>query len=203
MRALAHPVRMRLLEELTLRGPLTATECAARVGESPSSCSFHLRMLAKYGFVAEAGGGSGRQRPWRVVRIGNRWQTGPDALPSDRAAADVLSNQVRRRDAELLAAHLDTADALPPEWQEAVVHDSFGGWLTAAELTAIGDALVELWRPYLERLRDPAARPEGARLVHMFVHGFPHADDASSGDNAPAGGGAPDVRPRSEGVHGA
>ena len=51
MRALAHPVRIRLLEELTFRGPLTATQAAHYIGESPSSCSFHLRTLAKYGFV--------------------------------------------------------------------------------------------------------------------------------------------------------
>ena len=54
MRALAHPLRLRLLEYLALRGPLTATQCAELVGESPASCSFHLRQLAKYGFV-EAG----------------------------------------------------------------------------------------------------------------------------------------------------
>ena len=62
MRALAHPLRIELIEQLTFRGPLTATQCAALVGESPSSCSFHLRMLAKYGFVEEAAGGTGRQR---------------------------------------------------------------------------------------------------------------------------------------------
>ena len=99
MRALAHPVRIRLLEELTFRGPLTATQAADHVGESPSSCSFHLRTLAKYGFVEEAGGGTGRQRPWRVVSLGNRWRTGPGhrgrrSGPRARRSAA----QVRRRD---------------------------------------------------------------------------------------------------------
>ena len=35
------------------------------LGESPANCAFHLRTLAKYGFVEEAGGGRGRERPWR------------------------------------------------------------------------------------------------------------------------------------------
>ena len=70
MRALAHPVRLAILEALTHHGSLTATEVAEHVGESPSNCSFHLRQLAKYGFVEEAEGGTGRRRPWRVVTIG-------------------------------------------------------------------------------------------------------------------------------------
>src|SRR3954465_5735077 len=78
MRALAHPVRLALMEELTLRGPMTATECAQRVGESPSSCSFHLVTLAKSGYIEEDTDAPrpGRQRPWRMRAIGNRWETG-------------------------------------------------------------------------------------------------------------------------------
>lgn len=60
MRALAHPVRSSLLELLIIDGPITATEAGERLGESPTTCSFHLRQLARYGFVEEAGGGPGR-----------------------------------------------------------------------------------------------------------------------------------------------
>src|SRR5580658_2550387 len=65
LRALAHPVRLALLEALGHQASLTATEAAKIIGESPSACSFHLRMLAKYGLVEDAGGGAGRRRPWR------------------------------------------------------------------------------------------------------------------------------------------
>ena len=176
MRALAHPVRIRLLEELTLRGPMTATEASSYVGESPSSCSFHLRTLAKYGFVEEAPGGKGRQRPWRAVSIGNRWESGPGTPPAERAAADALAAQVRRRDGELLDEYLAHQDEMPPEWVKATIHSNFGSWLTADELAAIGEQLLEIWQPYLARLQDPTGRPEGSRLVHMSVHGFPRAD---------------------------
>src|SRR5688500_17290921 len=141
MRALAHPLRLRLLEELMLRGAMTATQAGEHVGESPSSCSFHLRTLAKYGFVEEAPGGTGRQRPWRVVSLGNRWQSGPTTEPAVRTAGEALAAQVRRRDRELLDEHLAHQDELPQEWQDAVVHSNFGGWLTPEDLAELGELL--------------------------------------------------------------
>src|SRR4051795_2876431 len=59
MRAYAHPIRLRLLGLLRRHGPLTATQAAARLGESSGTTSFHLRQLAKYGFCEPAGGGQG------------------------------------------------------------------------------------------------------------------------------------------------
>ncbi|HEX6872451.1 MAG TPA: helix-turn-helix domain-containing protein [Micromonosporaceae bacterium] len=97
LRALAHPVRLRILEELVLGGSLTATELADRVGESPANCSWHLRQLSRYGFVAEAGGGTGRQRPWRAVVQRNAWRSATDdaelTLASDAAAQVVLARE--------------------------------------------------------------------------------------------------------------
>ncbi len=63
MRALAHPLRWALLEALQHAGTLTATQAGEILGETPANCAFHLRTLAKYGLVEEAGGakaGSGR-----------------------------------------------------------------------------------------------------------------------------------------------
>jgi DNA-binding transcriptional ArsR family regulator len=176
MRALAHPTRLQLLEQLTLRGPMTATEAAGYVGESPSSCSFHLRTLVKYGFVEEAEGGKGRQRPWRVVRVGNRWRSGPGTAAAVRTAGEALAAQVRRHDIELLDDYRARQAELPDDWTEAVIHANFSGWLTSEELSRMGEQLLAMWQPYLERLTDPSRRPEGSRLVHMFAHGFPRPD---------------------------
>src|SRR5277367_6472978 len=68
MRALAHPARMEIWQHIGLEGPATATECAEVVGLSPSACSYHLRTLAKYGFVEEdtARPADGRERRWRA-----------------------------------------------------------------------------------------------------------------------------------------
>jgi hypothetical protein len=75
IRALAHPMRWALLEALGDAGTLTATQASDMLGESPANCAFHLRTLAKYGFVEEAGGGRGRERPWRQTYDGMSWQT--------------------------------------------------------------------------------------------------------------------------------
>src|ERR1700735_5248760 len=73
LRALTHPVRLALLEALTLEGPLTATAAGELIGESPTTCSFHFRQLAKYGFVEEADSGPGRLRPWKLVSVGMKF----------------------------------------------------------------------------------------------------------------------------------
>src|ERR1700722_14273207 len=68
MRALEHQARIAIWSHLGLRGPATATECAEIAGLSPSACSYHLRTLARYGFVEEAraSAADGRERPWRA-----------------------------------------------------------------------------------------------------------------------------------------
>jgi DNA-binding transcriptional ArsR family regulator len=75
LRALAHPLRVQLLALLRREGPMTATQLSEHVGESPASCSFHLRQLARYGLIAEAGVGPGRQRPWKATSQLTTWTT--------------------------------------------------------------------------------------------------------------------------------
>jgi hypothetical protein len=75
IRAMAHPLRWALLEALGQAGTLTATQASEMLGESPANCAFHLRTLAKYGFVEEAGGGRGRERPWRPAFNRLSWPT--------------------------------------------------------------------------------------------------------------------------------
>src|ERR1700749_3799234 len=72
MRAPPHPLRLALIELLWREGSVNATEAAAELGESQAGCSFHLRQLAKFGFVEEVEGVRGRARPWRLSRRGLR-----------------------------------------------------------------------------------------------------------------------------------
>lgn len=173
MRAMAHPLRLRLLELLQLRGPLTATECGKELGETPANCSFHLRTLAKYGYVEEAEGGTGRQRPWRAVMEGRRWQAGPSAPPQTRAAADLLERVVADRNIERFYNFLDHEDEYGPERSDAAMVSDMASYMTPAELDEVGQQLLALIRPYMNRLRDPAERPEGSRPVWFFLTGFP------------------------------
>src|ERR1700733_5687329 len=95
LRALAHPVRIALFEELALGGAMTATEIGERIGETATTCSFHLRQLAKYGFVEEAGGGAGRSRPWRLTSIGMSFSPGGDM--EAEIASDAVVRMFRER----------------------------------------------------------------------------------------------------------
>lgn len=86
MRALAHPLRGRLLGLLRLDGPSTATLLGQRVGESSGATSYHLRQLAVHGFVEDVeGAGRGRERWWRAVHRSTLWHTA-ELLAQSRGA---------------------------------------------------------------------------------------------------------------------
>src|SRR5579862_8284461 len=107
LRAYAHPIRMKLVGLLRTEGPLTATRAAELLGESSASMSFHLRQLAKYGLVEEAGGGKGRERPWRSTAM---FTNLPDVAenPESAAAADLLSSVIADRYFEDVMRWLET-----------------------------------------------------------------------------------------------
>lgn len=67
LRALAHPVRMRLLDELGKRERITATEAAEILNTTPANCSFHLRQLARYGMVEPDEASDNREHPWKLA----------------------------------------------------------------------------------------------------------------------------------------
>ena len=96
MRAVAHPVRIALLEVLGTEGPLTATQAGELIGESPTTCSFHLRQLAKYGFIEEVAGVAGRKRPWRLVHTGLTL-LGRQRGPGDPPGGDRADSRAARR----------------------------------------------------------------------------------------------------------
>lgn len=178
LRALSHPVRLQILEELATRGPATATELAEWIGESPANCSWHLRQLARYDFVEEAGGGRGRQRPWKFVlqsvHIPDR-TTGQE--PERATAQDTLNDVLMGRELEAWRAWR-ASEPDPPEWVEAsFTHGSVAIWLTAAELATFQREFDELVQRHIltrvDRLeRDN--RPEGSRPIRLVAWAFPY-----------------------------
>lgn len=173
LRALTHPTRVALIEALVLHGAMTATEAAEHVGESPSSCSFHLRQLARYGFVDEAGGGRGRQRPWQITSYGMSWSSVHDD-PETELAADALVRLISGRQRERHETWLRTRRHYPKRWREAAMDSENILWMTADELQALSKKLTdELLGLYRERLTDPSQRPEGALPVEVLLLGYP------------------------------
>jgi DNA-binding transcriptional ArsR family regulator len=172
LRALAHPLRLRLLEELAIAGPLTATELAERVGESPANCSWHLRQLARFGYIDEAPGGTGRQRPWQVVLEVRSWGT-PTDDPELAQAGDAADTILMDHEYQALRAYRAWRAQESPEWRNASGSSQVIAWCTAEELDGLNKAMVDLLAPYFARVPDPESRPEGARLVRFVSWGIP------------------------------
>jgi hypothetical protein len=168
LRALAHPLRWKLLEVVSREGTATATQCAQETGESVASCSYHLNMLAKYDFVEQAEGGQGREKPWRLVHASQGMtDLGMDdegALAMQAASGaflDYALTQIRDRQ---LSTHLE-----PDEWRAVVGIDNSNDYLTPAEVEELREAFNERLDHYRERRTKPELRPEGSRPVNFFL----------------------------------
>jgi predicted ArsR family transcriptional regulator len=172
LRAVAHPTRLKLMSLLRRLGPLTATQAGERIGESPAGCSFHLRQLAKWGMVEEAGGGRGRERPWRATATGTEW---PDGGPTPEAAeaSEMLTRVVVERWFEEAVGWVARRREESKEWTEAATLSDRILYLTPAELADLDRQIAALLEPYLRRIAEPDERPAGSRAVSFIQLGFP------------------------------
>jgi DNA-binding transcriptional ArsR family regulator len=171
MRALAHPVRLALIEALADAGTLTATEAGERVGESPANASFHLRQLAKYGFVEEAGA-QGRRRPWRLKQLGMRF-TDVHEDEGTAAAARHLDRTMRERNLARAERAMNERHALPREWREVTGANQMRLYLTPQELKALDDEIVKLLlERHADRRTAGADHPEGAERVEILTFAY-------------------------------
>ena len=173
MRALAHPVRIALLEALTLEGAKTATEVGELIGESPTTCSFHLRQLARYGMVEEAGGGKGRARPWRASSLGFSFASSHDE-PERDVAANALVHLIRERQLGRYREWIETRATYPRAWRDAAGNSEYLCYLTVEELAQLNADLGALLADrFVERLKDPANRPAGSVPVELLLFSYP------------------------------
>ncbi|MDI5969223.1 helix-turn-helix domain-containing protein [Streptomyces sp. SL13] len=175
MRAVAHPTRLALLEALMLREPLTATEAADLVGESPTNCAFHLRTLAKYGFVEEAEGGTGRRRPWRRAQAGFSLEADGSA-PQDsesRLAADALTGVVLETWLERIRRVFARRPGFPERWRRLTGMSETVLFMTPEEAEEFTRDAHELLRRFQERSDNAALRPAGSVPVEVIQFSFP------------------------------
>ena len=169
MRALAHPVRLALLEALADAPALTATEAGERVGESPANTSFHLRQLAKYGFVEEAEGGAGRRRPWRLKNPGMRF-TDVHEDPETARAGRALDRVLRSRYLARAERAFEERHALPPEWRKVTGINQVRLYLTPDELAQLDADVLDLM---MERFAERRThRPPGTERVEILTMGY-------------------------------
>jgi DNA-binding transcriptional ArsR family regulator len=147
MHALAHPTRLALLDHLHTVDEATATECAEVVGDSPSSCSYHLRALARWGFVEEGTRRPGRERPWRATATRIEFD-------SDGLEAIVLRDELVARQQQRLRNALRREHELPPRWRRAAQTSAAALVLTPNELDELGErfeALIDEFRGRADR----------------------------------------------------
>jgi predicted ArsR family transcriptional regulator len=175
LRALAHPTRLELMGLLRRGGPLTATQAGEQMGESAACCSFHLRQLAKYGLVEEAGGGRGRERPWRATAISTEWAARGSDEESDAAGA-LLSRLVIERYMQNAIGWLERRGSEDPEWVEAATINDSLIHMTVEELREFEEKIRSLLEPYLRRLESGEPPAAGARPVNVIALAFPLAE---------------------------
>ncbi|WP_203184420.1 helix-turn-helix domain-containing protein [Streptomyces pratensis] len=174
LKALTHPLRLKLLGLLRLHGPATASELAVRTSESSASTSYHLRVLAKYAFVAEAEHRDGRERRWQAVHsVTSADNAAMLATPAGRAML-VL---VRRRQLEHLQQTIEQHEAdidagrLGEEWHDPSGIDDLMPRLTPESLRELRDAMTAK----LAELTAGDEQDPRARQVVLLTAGLPLA----------------------------
>lgn len=187
LKALAHPLRIRLLEMLSRYGAQTASSLAGRLGESSGSTSYHLRQLARHQLVREVEGrGTARERWWERPP-GPLVVATPELAtsPATRTAARLVAREFEYGRAEALAAFMNHGvDLLEPEWSEAAIISTSSLHLTAAQLREVSGRAERYVRALAEEYRnEPGA--EGTRPVQLHLNVFPLIDGRI--DGPPAG----------------
>jgi DNA-binding transcriptional ArsR family regulator len=165
VRALAHPLRLRMLDLLRFDGPATATMLAGRVGESSGSTSYHLRQLARHEFIEEVVKRGGRERWWsyrerRVSIAGN----------THSSSARTLLGELLSREAYALHRYLH-ADARDAAWDDAAFFQTKALMLTAGELKELSTAVDTTLARFDRTAQDDL--PGEALPVRVLAFGFP------------------------------
>ncbi|MFE9193875.1 ArsR/SmtB family transcription factor [Micromonospora sp. NPDC007208] len=175
VRVLAHPLRMRLVGALRVKGPATATTLAEMLGTNTGATSYHLRQLAEVGLVVEdPDRGSGRQRWWQAAHDVTNWEaTDFDDDPDARAAIEwIQGDQVR-----LLAETADRWFATQHEWSPAW-RDGFGMsdifmTIPPARLEELKAEVWQVLERYHRAAEPDASADSDARPVQVFLAAYP------------------------------
>ncbi|NBE96659.1 helix-turn-helix transcriptional regulator [Nonomuraea sp. KC401] len=178
LKALGHPLRIKLYRALFMAGTATASQLADKVDEPVSLVSYHLRKLSAHRIIEEAepGSGDGRERWWRPVSttISTRdedWREAPERAAVHAAVSRVYARQRY----EMYEEHLDTRDTWSDDWRGVSFSSEYLFTLTAEELQELGrelDELVAKWRERGTAARE-AGETQGRENVVLHVNGFP------------------------------
>ncbi|MDF1478733.1 helix-turn-helix domain-containing protein [Leifsonia sp. H3M29-4] len=183
LKALAHPLRVRIFDTLSTYGQFTASGLAERLDESSGATSYHLRQLEKHGFVREVPGkGTARERWWE--RVPGGIALSPDDVErSDaaKAASRVILAEWERTRSRLLNDFLEHGEAeLSEDWLRASDISTINLRVTREQFKEITEAWMEFINPFVVRYR--GQNPPGSRPVQVQFNAFPVLD----GEETPA-----------------
>lgn len=177
LRALAHPVRVRLVGLLRKHGPSTATRLAERLGVNSGTASYHLRQLAAAGFVAEdTERGNARERWWRAVHQ-TTWLNDSELVEQEPEATLAYLQSVAAAYTLHTQRALNEFHTMPRAWREIFDMSDWALRLTAEEATALSEELTAVIARYRRDAPQEAAQaPEGAERVVLITHVVPELD---------------------------
>jgi DNA-binding transcriptional ArsR family regulator len=177
LRALAHPVRVRLIWLLRRYGPSTATRLAERMGLTSGATSYHLRQLGTAGFVEEDTAlGNARERWWRAAHRGT-WLTDMDLLTRDPDAGLAYLQSVAAVHASQTQQALHELETLPRAWRDVFDLSDWALRLTAGEARDLQDELGAVLSRYRQdRPDETAPAPDDAGRVTLVFHLLPEPD---------------------------
>lgn len=174
LKAVAHPIRVKLLGSLRIDGPATASELGRRLGESSGSTSYHLRQLERYGFIEEdAEQPNARDRRWRAKHRYTSWRDSDFvADPVSRETARMMRMRQVRLLEETVERFYERLDSWNSDWLDAAGISDDVIRLTPATLDRLVDRIMDLAREYAAQDAEAA----GAELVTLVVAGFPRPE---------------------------
>ncbi|MGQ4388054.1 ArsR/SmtB family transcription factor [Streptomyces sp. SAS_270] len=175
LKALAQPRRQRMLQHLTLHGPATSATLARALGLNTGATSYHLRELARHGFVEETAepeeaSGHGRERWWRAVPGDRRFPPRSRQSPEMRLVMDELNHHAYAADLELFEQAQLRRDADDDPWADAFPYSRGTVRLTLPELREFFEEYIALLNRYK---RPESDTPPGARTMLTRFLAFP------------------------------
>lgn len=181
LRALAHPLRVRIMQELSNFGPLTSSGLAERLGESSGATSYHLRQLAKHDIIREVEGkGSARERWWRITPGDTKLGSAASRqTPAGREATDIIAREWQAENERQLTNFSRYArDILGPEWETAAMLSTAHLRLTREELVRFGAEYLRLLAELEEKYDhgDAGAEEPGVLPIQVQFNAFPLID---------------------------
>ena len=184
LKAMAHPLRLQILRVLTLRKKVSVTSLAEELGETTGATSYHLRQLARHGFVEETEAdddesgeetqrSGGRRRQLWQMAVDRVHMTGFEFLANEatREAAGFVLREIQADRSRRMANWYATASQWPEGWQRASSDGDMFLELNQKQTRALSDELTEVIMKY------QGMKPgRGARMVDVQYAVFPHDD---------------------------